>query len=184
MLQWETSLLTESPSNKVTKYNFLRFFSPHWYYLIQNIVPKGVFGKPNWARFRLMNERIPLFFVRKFCFCNKKSCFNSSIKGLNRVELQERNGSFTVPGTDSDSDSKPDGFIALCRTCSHCTDSDLDPYFCRTGIRVFIGIQIRLRQCKWAKRMKENEDSARESTSQLHTYQDHPVSFAHWSNLM
>ena len=34
------------------------------------------------------------------------------------------------PGTDSDSNSKPDGYIVLCRTCSHCTDSD--PYF--TGV--------------------------------------------------
>ena len=25
-------------------------------------------------------------------------------------------------GTDSDSDSKPDGYIVLCRTYSHCTD--------------------------------------------------------------
>ena len=37
----------------------------------------------------------------------------------------------TDSGTDSDSDSKPDNYIVLCRTCSHCTDSDpyldLDP---------------------------------------------------------
>ena len=49
-------------------------------------------------------------------------------------------------GMDSDSDSKPNGNIALCRTCSHCTDSalwrgtlveargtlveTLTPYFC------------------------------------------------------
>ena len=34
---------------------------------------------------------------------------------------------------------KFNGYIVLCRTCSHCTDSDWDPYFlflCRTGIRV------------------------------------------------
>ena len=41
-----------------------------------------------------------------------------------------RNGSFTLP--DTDLDSKPDGYIVLCRTCSHCTDSDSNPtsYFC------------------------------------------------------
>ena len=44
-------------------------------------------------------------------------------------------GSFTLRstdsgtmGTDSDSDFKPDDYIVLCRTCSHCTDSDSDPY--------------------------------------------------------
>ena len=31
-------------------------------------------------------------------------------------------------GTNADSDSKPDGYIVLCRTCSHCTDLDSDPY--------------------------------------------------------
>ena len=31
-------------------------------------------------------------------------------------------------GTESDSDSKPDDYIVLCRTCSHCIDSDLNPY--------------------------------------------------------
>ena len=39
-------------------------------------------------------------------------------------------GLFTLPGTDpvtdSDLDSKPDGYIALRRNCSHCTDTDLD----------------------------------------------------------
>ena len=42
------------------------------------------------------------------------------------------NGLFTLPqtdsGTDSDSDSKPDGYFVLCRTRSHCTDSNSDPY--------------------------------------------------------
>ena len=41
-------------------------------------------------------------------------------------------GLFTLPdtdsGTDSDSDSEHDGYIVLCRTCSHCMDSDSDPY--------------------------------------------------------
>ena len=31
---------------------------------------------------------------------------------------------------DSDTDSKHDGYIVLCRTCSHGRDLDLDPYFC------------------------------------------------------
>ena len=42
---------------------------------------------------------------------------------------------------------RPDGYIVVCRTCSHCTDVDSDPYslfLCRTGIRV----RVRLRQCK------------------------------------
>ena len=36
----------------------------------------------------------------------------------------------TDSGTDSDSDSKPNGYIVLCRTCSDCTDSDslLSPF--------------------------------------------------------
>ena len=44
-------------------------------------------------------------------------------------------GSFILPetnsGTDSDSDSKLHGYTALYtynKTCSHCTDSDSDPY--------------------------------------------------------
>ena len=48
-----------------------------------------------------------------------------------------RHGSFTLPETDSGTDSDSDCYIVLCRTCSHCTDSDLDPYFLflyRTGI--------------------------------------------------
>ena len=63
----------------------------------------------------------------------------------------ENPGSTT--GTDSDSDSKPDGYIVLCRTCSQCTDSDLDPnslFPCRTGIRVWVRTPVRLCQCKLA----------------------------------
>ena len=47
------------------------------------------------------------------------------------------NGSFTLTETDSGSGSKPHGYIVLCRTCSHYTDSDSDPYSLflhRTGI--------------------------------------------------
>ena len=43
----------------------------------------------------------------------------------------------TDSGTDSGLDLKPDGYIVLCRTCSHCTDSDSDLFYlflCRTGI--------------------------------------------------
>ena len=36
----------------------------------------------------------------------------------------------TDSGTDSDSDYEPGGYIVLCKTCSHRTDSDSDPYFC------------------------------------------------------
>ena len=66
-------------------------------------------------------------------------------------------GSFTLPQTDSvmdsDSDSKPNGYIVLRRTCSHCTDSDSDPYYlflCRTGIQVQVYTRVHLWQCKWA----------------------------------
>ena len=56
-------------------------------------------------------------------------------------------------GTDWHSDPTLDGYIVLCRTCSHCTDSDSDPFslfLYRTGIRVRVRIRVRLRQCKWA----------------------------------
>ena len=65
------------------------------------------------------------------------------------------NGSFiltdTDSGVDSDLDSKPDGYIALYKNCSHCTDSDLDPYspfLYRTGIRFRVRTRVRLQQCK------------------------------------
>ena len=51
--------------------------------------------------------------------------------------IPKDNGSLTMMeinlGTDSDSDSKPDGYIVLCRTFhTHYTnlDSDLYSYFC------------------------------------------------------
>ena len=34
---------------------------------------------------------------------------------------------WTDSGADSDSDSRSYGYIVLCRTCSHRTDSDSDP---------------------------------------------------------
>ena len=66
--------------------------------------------------------------------------------------LTNSNGSFTSTerdlGTDSDSDSEPDGYIALCRTCSHYTDLNSDPrslFLCGT---VLVLTQVRLWQCK------------------------------------
>ena len=54
-------------------------------------------------------------------------------------------------GTDSDSDSKPDGYIILYRDCSNCMDSDPYSLFLyRTGILVRLRTPVRLRQCKWA----------------------------------
>ena len=66
-------------------------------------------------------------------------------------------GLFTLPDTDSDtnsdSDCKHNGYIVLCRTCSHCTDSDYDsdpdpdpvivnvPVF-GTDICIWIGIRV------------------------------------------
>ena len=52
-------------------------------------------------------------------------------------------------GTDSDSDSKPNGYIILYTTCSHYSDSDLYSLFLyRTGIRIQICTRVRLWQCK------------------------------------
>ena len=42
------------------------------------------------------------------------------------IKVSHSYGLFTLPNTDSDLDSKPDGYIMLCRKCSHCTDSDSD----------------------------------------------------------
>ena len=58
--------------------------------------------------------------------------------------------SFTLMETDSctDSDSKTDGYIVLCRTCSPCTNSDTySSFLYRTGIRVCT--RVRHHQCKW-----------------------------------
>ena len=62
---------------------------------------------------------------------------------------QERfgNDSFKLPetdsGTDSDSDSKPYSYIILCKTWSHCSDSE--PYslsLLGTGIRVPVSTRV------------------------------------------
>ena len=58
------------------------------------------------------------------------------------------NDSFASPKMNSGAD-----YIVVCRKCSRCTDSDLDPcslFLYRTGIRVRGRIRVRLRQCKWA----------------------------------
>ena len=61
------------------------------------------------------------------------SCPNQPLRHLKHPWKTVSYGSFTLTetdsGTDSDLDSKPDGYIVLCRTCSHCTDSDSDLYF-------------------------------------------------------
>ena len=49
---------------------------------------------------------------------------------------------------DWDSDSKPDGYIVLCSTCSHWKDSDpYSPFLYETGIQVRVRTRIRVRQC-------------------------------------
>ena len=56
-------------------------------------------------------------------------------------------GLFTLTETDLDSDSKHDGYIVICRTCSHSTGLHSDPYslfLCRTGIRVRVCTRVRL----------------------------------------
>ena len=111
-----------------------------------------------------------LFFNGKIC--NRPCIYPRSRKHNPRCKCTARlscvvlislnpasNGSFILLDMDSGTDSvcNFNGYIVLCRTCSHCTDSDWDPYFlflCRTGIRVHICIQVgtrvRLRQCKVA----------------------------------
>ena len=73
--------------------------------------------------------------------------------------LFQANGSFKLTETDfsmdSDSDSKPDGYIVhvLSRTCLHRTDWDSYPYslfLYRTGIWVQVYTRVCLRQCNWA----------------------------------
>ena len=88
---------------------------------------------------------------------NKLSKIKRTFIVFKEISKIESNGSFTLnetdSGTDPDSDSKPDGYIVLCRTCSHCTDSDMDPYslfLYRTGIPVWVCIRICHWQCKWA----------------------------------
>ena len=54
-----------------------------------------------------------------------------TIINYRRKETYAYNGLFTLLGagsaTESDLDSKPDGYIVLCTACSHCMDLDSDP---------------------------------------------------------
>ena len=66
-------------------------------------------------------------------------CFGTTAKATLLPEF----GLFPLPNLDSDMDfepdSKPDGYIVLLHTCSHCTDLDFDAYplfLHRTGIRI------------------------------------------------
>ena len=78
---------------------------------------------------------------------NKEAISNPLLLSYSKVKLlrllfsPSHYGSFTLTwtnlGTDSDSDSKPDGYIVLCRIYSQCTDSDLDPNLSRTGFLEF-----------------------------------------------
>ena len=94
----------------------------------------------------------------KFAYLYSKPLENHTLKIMNKkpgkiMEIswnfvspkkwEPCNGLFTLTetdlGTDSVLDSNPNGHIVLCRKCSHCTDSDLDPYslyVCRTGIQI------------------------------------------------
>ena len=58
---------------------------------------------------------------------------------------------FTLPDSDSDSDSKPYGYIVLCRNLVwiHIRIPFLQ-YLYSTGIWVRVGIRVRIRQCKSA----------------------------------
>ena len=60
-------------------------------------------------------------------------------------------GLVTLPDSDSDSDSKPNGYIVLERTFSYCTElnSDSNPTVnYRNGIGIGLGVEIRLCECK------------------------------------
>ena len=77
--------------------------------------------------------------VKRIKECSHVTIFSLIFKSL----ISVRYGLFPLLDSDSDSeshsDSKPYGYIVLCKTCFHCTDSDSDPYFLflyRTGIVV------------------------------------------------
>ena len=56
---------------------------------------------------QISHQRVPKIFTKKSLFFETSDSFT----------LPEKDSS-----TDSDSDSKPNGYIVLFRTCSHCTD--------------------------------------------------------------
>ena len=62
--------------------------------------------------------------------CNaKRDSAESVLQSLHCEVLRSISGLFTLSGTDSDSDFKADGYIVLCRNCSHCTDSKIFTVF-------------------------------------------------------
>ena len=76
------------------------------------------------------------------------------------MDIIQRNGSFTLPNSDTDSDSssdcKPNGYIVLCRTF-HTTQCQIQiPILianCRNGIEVENGIRNRICECQLAIRL-------------------------------
>ena len=77
--------------------------------------------------------------------------WNQYLQFLQRPKLQFAFLTLTDSGMDLDSDSKPDGYIVLSRTCSYYTDSDPYSRFLHgTGIRVRVCTRVNLRKCKWA----------------------------------
>ena len=78
-----------------------------------------------------------LFILDKTCEGFQLKLVSGICSGLELILAYLPYGSFpllkTYSGMDSDSDSKPDGYIGLYRNFSHCTDSDWipTPYFCR-----------------------------------------------------
>ena len=73
---------------------------------------------------------------------NSKMPFRSFIIKFYTCKLANPNGLITLPDSDfgdTDFDSKPDGYILLCRRSLHCMGSDLDPsslFLYRTGMPV------------------------------------------------
>ena len=60
-------------------------------------------------------------------------------------------GLFTLPDSDSDLDSKPNGYIALCRCFQTVRSKNQIPILTanyRNGIRIRVHTRVRLRQCK------------------------------------
>ena len=62
------------------------------------------------------------------------------------------NGLFALPESDSDSDSEPNGYIAM-QKFLHCKESESDPNLTaiyRNGIGIRVRTRVRLPQCKLA----------------------------------
>ena len=91
------------------------------------------------------------------CLSIWKRIQTSKLKFKKKYCSKGSNGSFTLTESDSgiqsDSESKPNGYIVRYRTCSHCTDSDFNPYLlflCRTEVWVRVNTRVRLWQGKSA----------------------------------